>query len=196
MEAYGLERSGRWVEVKEMPSLPDGGATLLLFDRSGHTLDQVNYHPEMHAPGLHSSQGVALERVEESWHSAASVAGYMTPGEANSQSIAVPATAGVLNLEPAVFHPGTDGYRDVQGIVLAGLDRGSLLQLWITDMEGRRLRTLANNHLSGEAAVYCWDGCDDSGQTLPRGFYVVHLEVVDPAGGRHRYRKVSGLLER
>jgi len=43
-------------------------------------------------------------------------------------------------------------------------------------MRGRKVRILlVDNRPSG---LVLWDGCDDRGDTLPRGIYIIHLEAT------------------
>ena len=66
--------------VKSLPSMPDDRGNLLLLNKSGVVIDEVNYALDMHFPLLRNRSGVALEKInlevsskqKDNWHSASS----------------------------------------------------------------------------------------------------------------------------
>jgi hypothetical protein len=52
------------------------------------------------------------------------------------------------------------------------IDRAQAVELWIVDLEGRRVRTLAVGSVAGPGAV-AWDGLRDDGRGAPAGVYWV-----------------------
>jgi hypothetical protein len=56
----------------------------------------------------------------------------------------------------------------------------------VCDVRGETVRTFSDaDVLFGEArGRVAWDGTDENGRLLPPGIYIVHLEAVDPGGGR------------
>lgn len=203
MENYDLELSGAWLELPDLPSLPSSGGKIWLFDRSGNSLDVAVFSAEMHMAGMDHTEGVSLERIRSreggedpsNWHPAASIEGYCTPGKANSQLASNENGESLLQLIPEVFSPGYDGYQDFQQIEIRGLKTGTILRLWITDLEGRLVSTLGNNHIVGPVSSYTWDGRDGSGRPVKPGFYVVHLEAFHLDKNRQwRQRAASGVI--
>ncbi len=199
MDAYGLERSGRWLEVEDLPVLNNTGGTLYLSDRSGRVVDQVNYSEEQHMDLLSDSKGVSLERVSiqrpgsesANWHSAASIVGYATPGEENSQVVNHPLQEKMLSVEPEVFSPDNDGYQDLLNIRVTTPSLGWVIRLWISDLTGRLTRSLANNHIAGPSVTYGWDGETDQGIMAMEGIYLVHLVVYHPVSGERLIKKAA-----
>jgi hypothetical protein len=57
---------------------------------------------------------------------------------------------------------------------LAAARRGSLT---VFDASGRKVRTLESGDLARGVHAPRWDGCDDSGRTLPEGIYFVKLRL-------------------
>jgi len=57
---------------------------------------------------------------------------------------------------------------------------GGPVRLEITDLRGRRVRTLIDDELSAGQHRRTWDGCDDAGRSLPSGVYLVR--VANAAG--------------
>jgi hypothetical protein len=199
LEAYGLDRSGRWLEVEDLPVMKNTGGTLYLSDRSGGVVDQVNYNEKQHMDLLNDSKGVSLERISiqrpgievANWHSAASIVGYATPGEENSQVVNHPYQEKMLSVEPEVFSPDNDGYQDLLNIKVTTLSLGWVIRLWISDLTGHLTRSLANNHIGGPSVTYGWDGETDQGSMAMEGIYVVHLVVYHPVSGERLIRKAA-----
>jgi hypothetical protein len=199
MEAYGLDRSGQWLEVKDLPDLKNAGGTLYLTDRSGGVVDQVNYSEEQHMDLLTDSKGVSLERISiqrpgseaANWHSAASIVGYATPGKENSQVVNHLFQEKMLSVEPKVFSPDNDGYQDLLNITVSTQSLGWVIRLWISDLTGRLTRTLANNHIAGPTVAYGWDGETDQGRMALEGIYMVHLVIYHPDSGERMIRKAA-----
>ncbi|MEN8156071.1 MAG: lamin tail domain-containing protein [Bacteroidota bacterium] len=191
MDGYNLEVSGRWAGVDDLKSLPNSGGWIYLLDRSGSSVDLAIYDDRMHMEQIDLSRGISLERISpersgavwNNWHSAASIAGYATPGRANSQSLPDHGQGGVLSPEPRVISPDNDGFNDLLGITITTMEQGSVIRLWITDLEGNLVRELANNHIVGPEARYVWDGRTGNGSMAMEGIYVLHLKGTHPASG-------------
>jgi hypothetical protein len=204
-EAYRLEVSGRWVEVEELSGIKKSSGVVYLTDRAGQVVDMVPYNEDMHMELLDDPRGISLERVSvqrpgnepDNWHSAASIEGYATPGRENSQSMKEGDPDRLLDVEPEVFSPDNDGYNDILQMTISTGGSDWVIGLWITDLEGNRIRILANNHLVGPSATYIWDGEGETGAMQPMGFYVVHARGYHPSTGeRWIRRKAVGLVYR
>lgn len=205
MDSYGLEISGSWVELESFKSLPNSEGRIWLTDRAGNGIDVVSYGDHMHLELIDDTKGISLERIDpgrpgsdsDNWHSAASIAGYATPGRLNSQSAFEPGSGDGFHIEPGVFSPDNDGYNDLL-LISPGLDEtGCIIRLWITRPDGTPVRTLANNHVAGVSVTYSWDGREDKGLMASEGFYVVHLRVYHPSSGARWNRKAAiGLIYR
>jgi hypothetical protein len=196
---YNLDPGGRWVEMNPWQTLENGGGIIILTDRAGQVLDRVPFGEEMHMELIGDTRGISLERIdpfqpgdhEENWHSAASIAGYATPGEANSQR-AGPGVAGdILEVRPKVFSPDNDGWDDLLEITLSPGGNGWAIHLMITDLEGRKVRILANNDLAGSISVYRWNGESDHRQMVPEGIYLLHAWGYHASTGKSWKRRMS-----
>jgi hypothetical protein len=204
-EAYGPEASGKWIGVEPWPSLNDGGGTLYLTDRAGQTVDLMHFSEELHMELLDQLSGISLERIDPglpgqdpaNWHSAASIAGYATPGNQNSQWREDVEGEKVLQVRPRVFSPDNDGFEDVLEITFSPQGIGWIFSLWISDMEGRQVRVMANNHVAGTVSVYRWDGEQTDGWMAPEGLYILHAGGYHEATGKTwRKRLAVGLTYR
>ncbi len=205
MDAYDLELSGRWLELRDLPGLQNTGGTIYLANRSGDIMDVANFGNHLHMDLLNDAKGVSLERISAdrpgtdpgNWHSAASIEGYATPGRKNSQSVNDPGEMELVSVEPAVFSPDNDGYQDLLAITVSPEVQGCVLRIWITDLAGNRVRSLANNHIGGPSVTYVWDGEGDDRQMVSGGIYVIHVWGYHPASGNRWSRKVAaGIIYR
>jgi hypothetical protein len=204
-EVYHLPRSGQWVELEGLKTLNNKGGTLFLTDRAGNVVDRMDYGDRMHAEILTDTRGISLERISyerggsdpDNWHSAAAIEGYATPGRINSQAISEAETEQLFQVRPMVFSPDNDGFDDLLEIHVSTGEPGWILSLWITDLQGNLLRTLANNHLTGAWNLYTWDGAYETGALVPPGFCVVHATAYHPVtGGRWIRKRAVGLVYR
>ncbi len=201
-EAYGLEISGQWVEVKGLPGLKDSSGSIYLTDRAGNVVDMLTYNAEMHMELLDDPTGISLERISaqrsasdpDNWHSAASICGYATPGEINSQSYGVIDSELLLDVVPQVFSPDNDGYEDLLEIILNTGGNDWVIGLLITDMQGNIIRVLANNDLAAPSLTYTWDGEGQNGAMQPMGFYVIHARGFRPSTGEQWIRRKAVAL--
>jgi flagellar hook assembly protein FlgD len=168
-------------------------------------VDLANYSDEMHMELLDDPRGISLERVSvkrsgqdrDNWHSAASIAGFATPGRENSQSNAESDSELLLDVSTEVFSPDNDGFNDVLEIYMNLKGNDWVIGLVISDLQGNRIRVLANNHLAAPSVTYTWDGEGANGEMLPMGFYVIHARGYRPQTGEQWVRrKAVGLVYR
>lgn len=196
-DAYQLDLSGRWVEVEALAGLKRSSGVIYLTDRSGQVVDMAIYNDQMHMELLNDPGGISLERISGdrsgidpvNWHSAASIEGYATPGRVNSQSMGTIASERLLDVEPEVFSPDSDGYNDLLLITISTGGNDWVVGLWITDLQGNRIRELANNHLAGPSVTYIWDGEGENGAMQCMGFYVIHASGYRPSTGEQWVRR-------
>jgi hypothetical protein len=192
-EEWGLGPGVAVVEVADWRSLPNSGACLQLTDRSGALLDQCCYHDSLHHALVGVTTGVALERIHsgscaslsQCWTSAAASARYGTPGMQNSHSRMPSEPGGMLELHPEVFSPDNDGFEDLLEIGLQDSGETRLINIFITDLNGIRVREIVFRGIPGSGDVYSWDGLDDSGNSVLPGIYIVHLGIAGDHGMRY-----------
>jgi hypothetical protein len=183
MDFYNLDITGQWIGLSKMEVLNNSGGSVFLTDRTGSVVDVVYYGNEMHMELLVNTQGISLERISiersgsnpDNWHSAASIEGYSTPGRKNSQSLKESEFNDLLSVEPTVFSPDNDGYQDLLVISISPGAQGWVASLWITDLMGRQVKSLANNHLTGPSVTYTWNGNMENGHMADEGIYVIHV---------------------
>lgn len=202
---YDCPESGRsLVEMNALPTYANSGGTVLLLYRA-EVMDEMEYTEDMHYPLLASRQGVSLEKIHpdlpgmqpSSWHSAASSAGYATPGRKNScYTEAGQADESVLSAESWLFSPDGDGYEDVLRIHYRLPEAGYRGSAWICCVDGRRICRLSNNEMLSTEGDLVWDGLMENGMKAPLGYYVLLFEYWNLQGKVQVCRKVLTVATR
>lgn len=184
--------------ISSMPSLPDDEGAALLLDNQGSILDEIHYKDDWHFALIRDPEGVSLERLDPSgssqdagnWHSAASTAGYGTPGYRNSQYISASQTNGTVEISPAVFSPDNDGRDDICTIRYRLSAPGSMGTVQVFNTAGTLVKVIANNVLLGISGEWYWDGLDQNGRRLPIGNYIVLFSWFDLTGHKKQEKQV------
>jgi hypothetical protein len=161
----------------------------------------MNYTDKMHNAILNITKGVSLERVNPenstndpgNWHSASRSVGFATPGYRNSQFLQPGITDCEIALEPKTFSPDNDGYNDILSITCRFTEPGNLVSIRVFDSNGRLIKLLTGNHLSGECSTFNWDGLTESRNKAPVGIYIVYIEVLNLNGNVSHYKNVAVL---
>jgi hypothetical protein len=203
---YGSPFPERFLAPVSFPSLSKAGGRISLQRGSdAEIIDLVDYSEGMHHPLLSSTEGISLERVNpdrpsqevSNWHSAASSAGYATPGERNSQWWTEPdGGSGEVTLEPLVFSPDNDGKDDLLHILCRPAGSGFLATVMVFDSRGRQIRQVAGNELIAAEGVFTWDGFTDDRTLATAGIYIIYLELVKPDGTVKKYKRTASVAVR
>ncbi|MGN7719837.1 lamin tail domain-containing protein [Chitinophaga sp. 22620] len=181
---------GRVETIPALPSMPQDAGTIVLLKADGLVLDEFSYHKNMHAGILHDTRGVSLERLmmeqpaqePGNWHSAASAAGYATPGYRNSQHAPEMPGAEWFSVTPAVFSPDNDGMEDLAYISWNLPGAGFTVNITVYDADGRTVRQLARNLLAGNTGSISWDGRREGGMAALPGVYIIFIRAFDGSG--------------
>ena len=190
---YSLPASLNWLECK-LPVLSNTGSTVVLYREDGEIIiDEVSYSPKWHAPTVKNKKGVALERKDpdkdsqnaDNWTSAASSAGFGTPGLENSQYLSEETETDSEEIDDPIYQPtGTFQipYRLNQS--------GYMARGWIFDLSGRKVALVADNTLLGTQGYLEWNGKGRDGSPLNTGIYIIYLELWHPSGNVIRKKQV------
>ncbi|MEI7594468.1 MAG: lamin tail domain-containing protein [Bacteroidota bacterium] len=194
----GLKQT--FVEMTTLPTYNVDNGTVVLKNKTDETIDIVRYNESMHYPLLLSTKGVSLERINynlsssdsSNWHSASELVGYSTPGYKNSQYSEIKAsTNGSIELYPELFSPDNDGINDVLMINYNFNSPDYNTTITIYDANGRLVRLLVKNQLSGIKGTYTWDGLDEFKQVPPQGIYIVLFESFNTKGETVKIKKTT-----
>ena len=182
MANYTVKQVSSLVECN-LPPYPNDGGSAVLCTVDSVVVDRLDYSPSMHSRLLRNKAGVSLERRSFSrptneasnWFSAASTAGYGTPGYENSQSTEVLVEETQFEFSSTILSPDGDGYQD-ELLINYHLDDGSLAaRAEVYDARGLMVYRLLNGDLLGTHGTLLWDGVGSGGQRLPQGQYVVQF---------------------
>lgn len=186
-----------FLAMAAFPTFPDDAGIVTLFDSQGRRLDRYVYNASQHLRLLDDVNGVSLERIRAAgpstagnFHSAASSAGYATPGRPNSQQQDATAGNQQFSVEPEVFTPDEDGQQDFTTLNYQLDSPGYAASVTVYDAQGRLTRRLARNETLATTGFFQWDGLTDKGQKAAIGYYVLQIELFKSSGGsKQQYRK-------
>lgn len=192
------------VELPHLPSLPDDKGIIVLLNMEGNVVDELHYDHTWHFGLISDEEGVALERInyneptqdKGNWSSAASTAGFGTPGYPNSQLMADASLAGQVTVTPRIFSPDNDGFNDFATIDYQLTEPGYVANIRIFDANGRQVRYLAQNATLSTTGRFRWDGLDDKLHQLPVGIYIVLTELFNLQGKTKKFKQVVTLARR
>ncbi len=200
---YITTNSDAFVVVQSMPSYPDDAGNVIILNSQGAIIDEVAYSDKWHFPLISNTEGVSLERidydgrsVQSNFHSAATSAGYGTPGYKNSQYRLNELLQGEIKITPDIFSPDNDGIDDFATIDYNFPSPGYVANITIFDASGRPVRYLQRNSLSGINGYYRWDGLDDKGRQLPQGIYIIYTEIFNTEGKKKQFKNSIVLARR
>lgn len=200
MEQYECRDEQALLSCDSLPAYANNEGVIFLTDKSLRKIDRFAYSEDMHYGKLLSTEGVSLERLrmdyptqdERNWHSAASTAGFATPGYANSQQW-MEQTSGALVIKPYVFSPDNDGFEDFVEIGLQFDEPGFRVSINLYNERGNLIKHLANNELCGTENTFRWDGDNDSGTLMPTGMYVIVVQDWNLKGKKHQRKAVVSI---
>lgn len=202
---YMSDESSKTVEAERWSALNNNSAHLLIgtfVDNDTIYLDEVEYNAKWHHALVKNPRNVSLEKIHpdlpsnspESWHSAASEAGYATPGKENSQYREIDAFIGPKErwvwTDPEVFSPDNDGIDDVCFIHYKTDDTGYMANVIVFNSVGQRVKQLASNMLLASEGMLTWDGKTDSGKNVNPGIYVLYFEMIQVDKGVKKLEKL------
>lgn len=189
-------------EVAQLPSIPDNGGHLLLYNRQLDLLDEVIYSENMHYPLLSETEGISLEKIlpagnsmdSKNWHSASESSGWGTPGAPNSVLTGTLSTEDEIIFSSSRITPDNDGNEDVLVMDFSFAGNDNILSVNVFDEGGNRVRRLTENLLAGSRASVVWDGTADGGSLVERGIYIVFISVYDYSGKTQKWKRVCSVL--
>lgn len=210
---YVANNPDAFVEMN-MPSYNDDDGNVILLNEQGNIVDEIAYKDDWHFKLVTNKEGVALERInyddttadnlqtfnvnEQSanWHSAATNVGYGTPTYKNSQFATSASVQGTITINPEIVSPDNDGFDDFASVNYNFPEPGYVANITIFDANGRPVRNLQRNALSGVSGFYRWDGLGDKNQQLPAGIYIIYTEIFNLEGTTKKFKNVIVLARK
>ncbi|RYY23260.1 MAG: lamin tail domain-containing protein [Chitinophagaceae bacterium] len=191
-------------QTPAFPSMPDDKGYLAILNHQGEVIDEVAYSDKWHFALLNNKDGVALERLDyaqptqepTNWTSAASAAGFGTPGYQNSQFRSGGIAAGSFVIDDKIFSPDGDGHQDYVTIRYTMPEPGYMGSLSIYDLAGKPVRYLLKSGLLGLNGVVTWNGLNEMNNRLPVGQYIILMEIFNLKGKTQRFKGSVALVRR
>lgn len=193
---------GRIFEVSSMPSMPDKGGHLILFNRELDLIDEVYFDEDMHFSLLGSNEGIALERILSAglssdrslWHSASESSGWGTPGAPNSIVSDPAISEDQIVLSSTRITPDNDGNQDLLIISMIFRGNGNIVTTTVFDENGGFVKKITDNMLAGTEASVIWD-CTAADEKLVRsGIYILLITAFDDKGRTQKWKKVCTVV--
>ncbi|MEI7422325.1 MAG: lamin tail domain-containing protein [Prolixibacteraceae bacterium] len=200
---YSTKCNACLLQMEKFPGMSDLNGCVVLLDSNGEIIDEMAYTDGMHDPLITETEGVSLERIsysasssqQKNWHSASRSAGFATPGYKNSVCELADSSGRTVFIDPVVFSPNGDGFRDQLNIYLFTEVPGCLLNITILNCAGRVVRKLANNFTSGSSDQIIWDGLDADFQKVQPGIYILDISIFEQTGKRKSERLACVLTD-
>lgn len=201
---YLVQNPKAVLKNSSLPTFPDDEGFVVILNHQGDVIDEVNYSDDWHFKLIDNAEGISLERVDaegasqngDNWHSAASTAGFGTPGYKNSQFKNQQVIAATIEVSPKVFSPDNDGFDDIARIQYKLNEPGYVANLTIFDAAGRPVRNLVRNGTMAITGYWNWDGLNDKGVKLPVGTYILFTEIFNLQGKKQRFKNTVVLARR
>jgi len=168
--------------------LTNTGKSLKLTNIFGTVIDSIFYSQAWHNKNILNTKNKSLERINpfidgnssSNWSTSVSSIG-ATPGMQNSIYTTNGNVSAGISVSPNPFSPDNDGFEDFTVINYHLSQPISQTRIKIFDVKGRLVRTLLNNHASGQTGSVIFNGLDDNGNPLRIGIYIIYLEAMNDA---------------
>jgi hypothetical protein len=193
---YHVKDPDALMPVSALPSMPDDKGRIVILNTGQEVVDEVGYNDDWHFGLIAIKEGVSLERIDPdgisekktNWHSAASTAGYGTPGYRNSQFKRKGDMHVRLSLSPEIFSPDNDGVDDIAVLAFKAEGIGTIANITIFDANGKHVRYLVRNDLMGVDGSWHWDGLGENNKKLSVGTYIIRTELFNLEGKKEEFR--------
>ena len=201
---YPKSANGLFYQMNQLPSFPIGGGVVSLLDLDQKEVEFFEFSEDLHHPLLRDPKGVALERISllqsaeenQNWQSASGNQDFATPGRENSQILPTDLIEDLINIDPEVFDPEGSNGQTFTTISYSFDQTGWVGSFRIYDLGGRLIQSLAENVILGTNGFFIWTGTDSRGKRAKVGYYVLLVELFDPAGRIQIIKKTLVVGER
>ncbi|QSE98281.1 lamin tail domain-containing protein [Fulvivirga lutea] len=195
---YPKSDPANYIEISSLPSYPNEEGLVVLMNKDSVIAEFFNYYEDLHNPLFNETDGVSLERVtitnpvneQENWFSASSAEDFATPGYINSSSRSeIPASQGELTISPKVIVPDGDGIDDFTTISYSFDQGGYAITITILDVNGREIKSIAQNDFVNTDGFYIWDGSNNAGERVRVGYYIIYAEAFGSTGQVQEFKE-------
>jgi hypothetical protein len=194
--------TSRFHEMK-IPSFNKSDGNVSLWNSGNDLLDSYYYDEKDHIPFLDITKGVSLERIfplsatiNENFVSGVESTNFATPGYQNKNFKSnTQLDEMAFQLEKDLFSPNGDGLDDQLIFILQMPETGYLTTIRIYDTEGKEIKELVNNYLTGIEDIIKWDGLTNDGSKAAIGHYIVVFQSYNQEGNVLKAKKLFALLD-
>ena len=198
---YQVKNKSALIETVSFPALPDKHGIIALKTKDFQTIDKFEYSDKMQFGLLTSFEGVSLERLNvnwptqdfSNWHSASQIAGFATPGYANSEMTIEIVDNNEMNVSPEVFTPDNDGYDDYVTITINPEEANCSGIIAIYNAAGNCVCHLLSKTYLGLQNTFTWNGMGDNHLLQTQGIYIIYVELVYGNGKVKEFKKTCVL---
>lgn len=195
---YPNARAQTFIEISSMPSLASDAGSIFIKDENDLEIDGLDYDEDYHSSLIKNYDGVSLERLRftgasndpNNWFSAASTSNNATPGYKNSQSSPLAVSTSIITVDPQTFAPDIPGFSNFTTINYSFDAPGNVVNLKIMSADGKLIKQLAQNAVTGTEGFFRWDGINTRGTKARVGYYMILFEVISSGG------QISYLLDK
>jgi hypothetical protein len=92
-------------------------------------------------------------------------------------------------IDPPVFTPDQDGYKDFTTIHFSFSDPGYIGNVTVFDAMGREIKRLVQNQSLSAEGFFQWDGTSAAGQDVEEGYFIILFEVFNLNGDVRKYKE-------
>ena len=189
-------------ESESIPSMADDKGNLVLLNRELDLIDRVSYSEKMQFSLLASTEGVALEKINQglgsedpvNWHSASESSGWGTPGAKNSVNTEISETSDKIALSATKITPDNDGNDDFMIISLSLTGNSNIISASVFDETGSHVKKIVSNLLAGTSTSLVWDGTADDGTLVNSGIYIIFISMYNDKGKTEKWKKVCTVI--
>lgn len=195
-EQYLTTINQNLVEVSDLMTLPNDGAIIGLFNRSGQFIDTVRYSEDNHHQLLAQTKGVSLERRnldltytetnETFWQSSSSLDGFGTPGFHRKD---IPKAGFHFTLKNDPVTPNGDGISDEVVVQVNNLPAGTIARFTVTTLSGSLVYKSHDQELISYGQMFVWHVTQHQAPVAP-GIYVINSQYITPSGEQGNWRKL------
>jgi flagellar hook assembly protein FlgD len=111
----------------------------------------------------------------------------------NSQYTLINSESNKIDIQPKLFSPDGDGYKDLLSISINETQSNQSALIQIYNSKGILVKDIAYNSNLGFSNTFLWDGFDNGGIKSPIGNYIVYLEIYDRKGITKKHKEVVSI---
>jgi hypothetical protein len=183
-------------QTASLPTMSNDAGFIAIADNFGTLQDTFRYKDDFHTAVLADKEGVSLEKINpgaaswdyKNWTSAASTAGYGTPGLPNSQIRTGASTnKEYFSRSDKYFSPDNDGVHDVLSIDYTLPSPGFFLTATVYSDAGFETAKPFNNLFMEQSGTLYWDG-NTTNAVIKAGNYVMLMEAWNEKGEKLRQK--------